>query len=272
MLSSLLMAMMVSCKKQENKVFFEGGTNPVLTGSVTGSIPLSYANRDNPAITLTWTNPAYKFNTGTSSQNVSYLIEIDKGGTNFNSGSKQTVAISNDLSKTFTQGEFNDFMLNQLVLDTSATANIEIRIKASFTSGAATVISNVLKYTIVPYAIPPKVPPPSTGNLYITGGATPASWQCGCGEAELLSQKFNKINNTLFVLPSITLTGGGSYLFIPKYGDWGAKYGGVGANNANNVDGDDFKPNGGDLLAPAATGNFKITVDFQRGKFTVTRL
>jgi hypothetical protein len=54
-------------------------------------------------------------------------------------------------------------------------------------------------------------------------------------------------------------------LFVPVYGDWGAKYGAVGANNSNNVNGDDFKANGGDLLAPSASGNYKIEVDFQRG-------
>jgi hypothetical protein len=76
----------------------------------------------------------------------------------------------------------------------------------------------------------------------------------------------------LYVLNSIALNGGQSYLFVPLYGDWNAKYGGVGANNTNNVNGDDFRANGGDLLAPPVSGNYKIEVDFQRGKFTVTKL
>ena len=94
----------------------------------------------------------------------------------------------------------------------------------------------------------------------------------GGGDPELLSQKFNQISTTLYELPSIALSGGGSYLFVPVYGDWSNKYGAIGANNTNNVNGDDFKANGGDLLAPAVGGNFKIVVDFQRGKITVTRL
>ncbi|MEK7199408.1 MAG: hypothetical protein AAB212_05760, partial [Bacteroidota bacterium] len=69
----------------------------------------------------------------------------------------------------------------------------------------------------------------------------------------------------------IALSGGNSYLFLPVNGDWGAKYGAIGANNSNNPDGDDFKPGGGDMLAPAVSGNYKISVDFQRGKFTVTK-
>jgi hypothetical protein len=270
--SSLLTVAFVSCKKDENKVFYEGGTAPVLTASQTTTIPLAYDNRDNEGIKLSWTNPNYQFNTGVSSQNVNYVIEIDKQGANFNSTNKQSVAISNDLTKTFTQGEFNDFLLNQLVLDTSRPANIQIRVVSTLSNGSVKMVSNVLNYTVVPYPIPPKVTPPSTDKLFITGSATPASWQCGCGEPELLSQKFNRITATLYELPSIQLTGGGSYLLLPKYGDWGAKYGYVGANNGNNVNGDDFKANGGDILAPPVTGLYKITVDFQRGKFTVTKL
>ena len=77
---------------------------------------------------------------------------------------------------------------------------------------------------------------------------------------------------TLYVLNSITLTGGGSYLLLPQYGSWSAKYGGTGGNNSNNVDGGDFKDGGSDLLAPPVTGNYKIEVDFQSGKFKVTKL
>jgi hypothetical protein len=94
----------------------------------------------------------------------------------------------------------------------------------------------------------------------------------GGGDPELTTQKFTQVSSTLYVLSSIHLNGGGSYLFVPLYGDWNNKYGGVGANNTNNVNGDDFKPGGGDLLAPALTGDYKIEVDFQRGKFTVTKL
>ena len=37
-----------------------------------------------------------------------------------------------------------------------------------------------------------------------------------------------------------------------------------------NVDGDNFKPEGGDMLSPPATRFYKIVVDFKTGKFTVT--
>jgi len=270
-LSSFLLIILWSCKKEENKIYYEGGTPPALSATRTGTIPLSFANKDQEAIKLTWTNPDYKFTTGISSQGVNYLIEIDTTGANFTNPKRQTVAISNDLTKSFTVGGFNDYLLNQLQLDSLQTHNLEIRVTANI-GGAVKLYSNVLKFTgVKPYAIPPKVQPPASGKLYITGSATPASWMAG-GDPELVSQKFTKVSTTLYVLSSVALSGGNSYLFVPVYGDWGAKYGGIGANNTNNVDGDDFKPDGGDLKAPAASGNYKIEVDFQRGKFTVTKI
>ena len=221
---------------------------------------------------LNWTNPNYSFNTGVSSQDVNYVVEIDVVGANFQSESKQSISISRDLSVTFLVRQFNDYLLNQMQLTPGQPHEIELRVVASLgTLGAGRLESNVLRYTVRPYSIPPKVEPPASGALYITGSATPGNWMGG-GDAELVSQKFTQISNTVFELPSIELIGGGSYLFVPVYGNWSAKYGFTGAGNGNNVNGDDFKPDGADMKAPDASGTYKITVDFQRGKFTVTKL
>ncbi len=272
-----MMMIVVSCKKDEHQIFYEGGTAPALTASRTGTIPLSFGAASNEGLKLTWTNPEYKFTTGINSQDVNYVIEIDTTGANFTNPKRQTISISQDLTRSFTVGEFNDFLLNQLQLDSLSTHNVEIRVTSSV-GGSIPLYSNVLKFTgVKPYAIPPKVIPPGTppnytdGKLYITGSATPGNWM-GTGDPENLNQKFTRLSRTLFVLNSIALIGGQSYLLVPAYGDWNSKYGGVGANNTNNVDGDDFKVNGGDLKAPAQSGNYKIEVDFQRGKFTLTKL
>lgn len=271
LLSALLTTTIWSCKKDENKIYFTGGTAPVLSANKT-AINLSFVNKNQEAIKLLWTNPNYKFTTGLSSQTVAYVIEIDTTGANFTNPNKKSISLSSDLSISFTQGDFNDFLLNQLVLKPGIPHNIEIRVTSTLNPNSVPLTSNVLKYTVIPYAIPPKVAPPASGKLYITGSATPASWQCGCNEPELLTQKFTQVSPTLYVLPSIALTGGGSYLLLPVYGSWSAKYGGTAANNKNDVNGDDFKDGGNDLLAPSVSGNYKIEVDFQRGKFTVTKL
>jgi hypothetical protein len=268
-LSALLFLMLWSCKKDEHKDYFEGGTAPVLSSSPTGSIPLSFTTKDQEAIRLSWTNPEYKFTTGVSSQNVSYQLEIDTTGSNFTNPQRKVIALSNNLGITISQNDFNDYLLNQLVLKPGVSHNVEMRVTSLLTNNSVPLYSNVLKFAVTPYSIPPKVTPPASGKLFITGSATPKGWMGG-GDPEVPAQQFTQVSPTLYVLNHINLTGGQSYLFVPAYGDWNAKYGGTGANNKNNVNGDDFKANGGDLLAPATSGDYKIQVDFQRGKFTVT--
>ena len=278
LLSSAAIIALWSCKKEENKIFFEGGTAPVLTATASGTIPLTFLTQNQEAITITWTNPEYRFNTGINSQNVNYQVEIDTAGANFTNPNKKVISISNDLSLSMTQSVLNDYLLNQLQLNTINTHNIEIRVKATLANNSVPMYSNVLAFTVKPYAIPPKVNPPASGKLFITGAATPADWQCGCGEAENTSQQFTQVTPTLYVLNSIALDAGESYLLIPRYGTWTAvppdpdKYGGVGANNTNNPTEDDFKAAGGDLISPSIAGNYKIEVDFQRGKFKLTKL
>ena len=267
-LSSFLLALLIgACKKEENKIYYEGGTNPVLTASPAGTIPLSFTNKDLVGVILNWTNPSYQFTTGTSSQDVVYQLEIDTTGANFTNPKRKILTISKDLSLSMTQNDLNDYLLNQLQLTVSAPHNIEMRLRSTI-GAAVPLYSNVVKFAVTPYAIPPKVAAPASGKLFLVGSATPGGWN---NPVPLPSQEFTKLSPTSFQI-TVAITGGGSYLFLPVNGDWGIKYGGLGANNTNNVNGDDFRQGGGDMLAPAASGNYKIEVDYQRGKFIVTKL
>ncbi len=260
-----------SCEKEENRIFYEGGTNPVLTSSRTGTIPLSFANKDQEAVKIAWTNPDYRFTTGLSSQNVAYQIEIDTTGANFTNPKRKIISISQDLSLSISQNDLNDYLLNQLQLTAGVSHNIEMRVTSTIGT-AVPLYSNILKFNVTPYVIPPKVTPPSTGQLYIVGNATPGGDATGWNNpVPVPSQQFTKISTTLYEI-TIPLIGDKSYLFLPENGSWTVKYGAIGANNTNNVNGDDFKAAGGDMKAPAVSGNYKIEVDFQRGKFTVTKL
>lgn len=263
----MLLIFLWSCKKEENKIFFEEGTAPALTASVSGTIPLSFANKDLEAVKLTWTNPNYKFTTGLNSQNVTYQLEIDTTGANFTNPSRKILAISSELSLRMTQNDLNDYLLNQLQLNTTMSHSIQMRVRSSI-GAAVPLYSNILTFTVFPYAIPPKVAPPASGKLFMVGSATPGGWN---NPVPVPSQEFTKMSPTFFQL-TLALTGGNSYLFLPVNGDWGTKYGGLGGNNTNNVNEDDFRQGGGDLLAPATSGNYKIEVDFQRGKFKLTKL
>ena len=263
---SMLFAIAFSaCKKDENQIFYVGGKTPIITASSTAPLVLDINNKNLPAINFSWTNPDYQLTTGRSSQDVFYTLQIDTANANFKSSKIQEVAIAKDLTKMFTVKELNT-LLAYLGLVEFVTKTIDIRVKSSLINNSANLYSNVIKLTVTPYL---DVVYPVPTALYITGAATPLNWQCGCASDGLgATQKFTKVGSTTFEL-NITLNGGQSYLFLPAYGSWSAKYGFDGAGNGNNVDGDLFKPNGNDIKAPAATKSYKITVEFKTGKFTL---
>ena len=278
----LLAGAIVSCKKNISEIMYQGGTAPVLSANKT-IIPLAYATQNDEALTLSWTNPTYKLTSGPSSQDVSYTIEIDTTGSNFTNPSRKTISVARDMTVMFTQNQLNDYLLNQLNLKSGMPHNIEMRVTSSLTNSSVPLPSNVLKYTITPYAIPPKVTPPGTpvgnpvtdwvnGELYLVGNATPGGDATGWNNpVPTPSQKFTKVNSTFYTI-TIALIPDKSYLLLPVNGSWNQKFGNTGANNSNDPLNFDFKDGGGDIKAPGASGNYKIDVDFQRGKILVTKL
>jgi hypothetical protein len=266
-LAVFILAGLWSCKKDEKKVIFEGGTQPVLSASVTGQVPLSFTTQGDQALKLDWTNPDYKFNTGVSSLDVNYNIQIDKTD-KFNSSALKTISVGTDLSKTFTQGEFNDILLNQLQLDTTVVSPVYIRVDAFFNGGAGQLSSNALTVSAKPYSIPPKVKLPVNGELFLIGNATPGGDATGWNNpVPVPSQQFTQVTPTIYEI-TIDLIGGKQYLAIPVNGDWSHKYA---VKNGPSASGGDFGYDWSDNFpGPATSGKYKISLDFQRGKFTVT--
>lgn len=142
---------MAACKKDENRLIYQGATAPVLSAS-SANIVLTQEDSAKTALNLGWTNPEYKFNTGVSSHNVSYNLEIDTAGASFASPVKITLSQSSNVSTSFKVGALNDLLANTLKLAVNQPHDIEMRIVASIDNVDATrLISNVLKYTVTPY-------------------------------------------------------------------------------------------------------------------------
>lgn len=270
--SAFILSGMWACKKEENRVIFQGGTAPVLTASVADSIPLSYATRNNEGLRLSWTNPNYQFNTGISSLNVNYNIEIDTAGSNFTNPNREVLSLGTNLSQDFTQGTFNDYLLNTLQLQPGFSHNMEIRVTSILAGGAVPLTSNIIKLTATPFAIPPKVSPPPSGHLYLVGDATSGGWN---NPVPVPAQEFTQVSATLYKI-SVPLIGGKQFLFLPVNGDWSNKYA-CASTSAQPISGGDFGYNGGNntfnanFPGPLASGTYNITVDFQRGKYTITQ-
>src|SRR6185312_7996233 len=122
---------------------------------------------------------------------------------------------------------------------------------------AALLSSNNLSINAVPYAIPPKVQLPVNGELFLIGNATPGGDASGWNNpVPVPSQQFTQVTPTLYEI-TIDLIGGKQYLAIPVNGS-AASGGDFGYDWSDNFPG------------PGTSGKYKISLDFQRGKFTVT--
>lgn len=265
----LFAASFSSCKKDENKVYFEGGTDPVLSTPTAGALVLLPANQSNAALQLNWTNPDYRFTTGVSSQDVTYILQVDTSGANFTNPDKQEISISKDLSKNFTVKELNA-VLTKLNVKENIPHNIEFRIKSTLVNSTVPLYSNVIQKTITPY-LDVAIPIPTTGQLFITGNACPSDWT----NNPPLSQKCTQVSNTEYFI-IMAFVSGKEYKFLTNPGNWQPQYGvksgtdaagDIGLNNNTPQypsDPDTFK-------TPATAGNYKITLNFKTGKYTVVK-
>lgn len=252
-----------ACENEDDKVTFTGGTAPVLTASNTSNLVLEKSKENYNSLQFSWTNPQYEFSNGTNTQDVYYTLEIDTTGSGFTNPKKISISVPRDLSKSFTVKDLNN-SLSGLELKDFQSHPFEFRIKSTLASNSVPLYSNVVKINITTYL---DVVYPVPAKLYITGGATPKGWMGG-GDAPAAEQEFTKINPYTFQISSLEMKGGQPFLFVPVYGNWDNKYGFTGAKEANNVNGDSFKPGGEDFKAPAATKAYKITVNFKTGKYT----
>lgn len=260
-----LLLVFAACKKEENRVILEGGTAPVLSTTNTGTIVLLKDKRTENALTLAWTNPNYMFNTGISSQNVNYVLQIDTAGKNFSSSKLQEMSIPKDLGITMTGQQLNTF-LSKMEFTAGVDQSIDIRVKSTMANNSAALVSNALTIKVNPY-LDFAVPPPPTNELYITGDATPSGWT----NTPPVSQKFTKVSTLVYKITINLKSGSFYYKFLSTPGKWQPQYGGIdpqsGALGYNMGDGSD--PDA--IPAPPNDGLYEITVNFQTGRYLVTK-
>lgn len=267
LIALLLMAGLWSCEKEENRIYLEPvGEGPVLTATASNMV-LRFEDSLKTALKFSWTNPEFKFTTGVSSQDVNYVLEIDTAGAEFSRPNRISLGINRELSRTMTVAELNDFVVNALALQDSVEHSLEARVKATIGTSVASAFSNVVPFKVTAYRTPPKVAPPATGRLFIIGNATPHGWGNPVPEA---TNELTRVSETLYET-TMPLVGGGYFLLLSTNGQWD-KYSVANNALAGLAEGGDFrKGDGQDFPGPAASGTYKITVDFQRGRFTVIK-
>jgi hypothetical protein len=248
-----------SCDKAEVLPFFENGSAPVLLTSANAVAPLP-ADSNNVALTLNWSNPKY----ATDSNSIKYIIEIDSTGKNFSNPA--TKIVMGGLSTSFTAKELNNILLAKGYAF-NVPVDMDVRVTSSYANNNERLASNILKIKMTPYKVPPKVVLPSSSKLFLVGSASQGGWT---NPVPVPTQEFVRLDETTWG-GIFQLIGAMEYLLLPVNGDWGHKYSVAdntvaGLNQGGNF-GYDLPQN---IPGPATSGLYKIIVDFQSGKFSVT--
>jgi hypothetical protein len=264
-LKNILMLFMVAvtaftaCDKVDDLPFYNVGVDPAVTASATTIAPVP-ADSLKDVLTLDWSDPKY----ATDTTNVKYLVQIDSAGRNFSKA-----AIREVMSKrttTFTAKELNNIMLG-FGFEFNKAYDLDVRVVSSYANNNEKRNSNIVKIKGTPYKTPPKVALPTTGKLYLVGDATEGGWT---NPVPVPKQEFTRIDETTFA-GIFKMKGGKQYLILPLNGNWDNKYS-VANNTLPDLNkGGEFRFNASDNFpGPSADGEYKIVLDFQQGKFTVT--
>jgi starch-binding outer membrane protein SusE/F len=264
-LRNILMLFMVAvtgftaCDKIEDLPFYGPGIDPVMNASATNIAPLP-ADSLKDVLTLDWSDPKYATDTNT----VRFLVQIDSAGRNFAKASIREVI--GKRTTTFTARDLNNIMLG-FGFEFNKAYDLDVRVVSSYANNNERRNSNIVKIKATPYKIPPKVALPTTGKLYLVGDASEGGWS---NPVPVPTQEFTRIDETTFA-GIFRMKGGKQYLILPLNGNWDNKYS-VANNTLPDLNkGGEFRFNASDNFpGPTADGEYKIVLDFQQGKFTVT--
>jgi hypothetical protein len=250
-----------SCEKIEQLPNYVPGTATTLNASANTLAPV-VADSSKTVLTLNWSNPSYSVDSNT----VKYIIQLDSAGRNFSKAEEKVVTGSRTAS--FTAKEINAIALG-FGFAFNKQYNMELRIISSHANNNERLFSNAFALKYTPYVTPPKVLPPTSKQLFLVGSATAGGWN---NPVPVPSQQFTRIDSVTYE-GEFYMKGGQQFLCLPVNGDWSNKYS-VKDNNATGLNkGGDFGFNLSDNFpGPDKTGIYKLRMDFQAGKFTVTLL
>jgi hypothetical protein len=237
-MSSMLLLMLSSCKKDETKAYSSIGGTGTLSASTT-SPALSKANSDNNAIIFNWQSTTV---TGNASA-ITYTLQFDKKDNNF--AAAREIAVTGTTTSV-TVGALNSVLLN-LGLPDGVAANVDVRLKSVIAPNAAPAYSNVLTLNLTPYSL--------ISYVYVPGAYQ--GWDPSKAPA-LASATSNGIyTGSITVPPSAT-----SLEFkITPAPNWNTSYGGAAGV---------LSTSGGNLVFPS-TGEFKVDVNLNTFTYTITK-
>lgn len=252
-----------ACEKADKLPFYGEGAATVLSSPTTTVVPLP-SDSNSVKLILNWTDPKY----AQDPKSYKFVIEIDSATKNFSRAYTRTVV--GKLTDSIIAKELNSVMLGW-GFEFNKAYDLDVRVTSSYGNNNERKYSNILKIKATPYKIPPRVTLPFDAKLWIVGSATQGDWSNPINPASnAIPQAFSRIDETTYG-GIFDLKANGEYLILPEnQGAWANKYSIANKNLAGVQNGGDFGYNLPDnFKGPATAGLYKITLDFQQGKFKV---
>jgi hypothetical protein len=226
---TLLGALITSCTDESDLLIVAAkGEYAILTPTTGDAVELSAATPSNPGLSLSWAKADY----GVTPTVITYVVEIDKTGDNFDT--PVVLTSSTDLFATVNSEMLNGAALS-IGLNPFEQGSMDIRIAASVGTPASDIkYSNVINYLVTPYST-------DLPRLFVTGNFLSNSgygdnWTPANG-VPIASAGFGQTNYEGFVYINEASY---AFLFLPtnssfdnKYGDDGSFSGTLAANGSD---------------------------------------
>ena len=195
-LSIALVASLISCEDEQDLLFLTPeGSFEILTPSSGDEVELSPSTPLNPGLTLSWEDANY----GTTPTEITYEVEIDKTGDNFD-----TPLVLTSTTNTFVT--INSAALNTAVLTIGLTpfsqGSIDVRIKSSVGSeGSEILYSNVINYLVTPFST--DLPKLYVIGNFLSNSGYGADWSPAATLPSLASSAFGQTDFEGYVMMNV---------------------------------------------------------------------
>jgi len=259
-LSSIIALLYTGCDKVDDLPYYGNGKAVVLSSTATTLAPPA-ADSNKTVLSLSWTYPDY----ATDSSNIKYVVEIDSTGKNFAKAAGKSVLKS--LSTSFTAKELNTILLAKGYAF-NVPVDMDVRVISSYANNNERLTSNTIKIRMTPYKIPPKVALPTSNRVFIVGDATTFGWTNDAAPPFPAAREFARLDETTWG-GIMYLKGSGAYKLLQTQGNWDTQFHMVDGGTAT---AGSFVQQNADpgFPSPSTAGWYKIILDFQSGKYTVT--
>lgn len=239
---SFSMLILFSCKKDGSLTQVKSGTTPGFTATDSVFV-FTEADASNAAVTYNWTaseNWGYK-------SIVTYYLQIDEKGNGFKSATDVTIG-TGALTKAYTVAALNQ-VINNMGLAAGRQHDLVIRVKAAVDAVGDEVYSDSISLTVTPYYVP-KV----YNYVYLPGAYE--SWAFDNAGLDSVASVKNDGNYEGYMY----LTGATEFKVAPAK-SWDLSYGDGGSGSLSTSGGN---------IAVSAAGYYRLTVDINQLKYTMT--